>query len=111
MANNLDKFTDIEFPPTDMAIYDPDEQFPFKSGVVWRRAKDFLTDENGKPPKVFSGAIEPSDIKQGQLGDCWFMSALSSIAEFPDLVKKLFITKNYQKDGVYRVQFCKDGIW
>ena len=94
-----------------MAIYDPEETFPFKSGIVWKRAKEFLMDDKGKPPKVFSGLMEPSDIKQGQLGDCWFMSALSCIAEFPDLVKKLFITQNYTRDGVYRVQFCKDGIW
>ena len=39
------------------------------------------------------------------------MSALSSIAEYPELVKKLFVTKNYNKDGVYRVQLCKDGVW
>ena len=45
------------------------------------------------------------------MGDCWFMSALACIAEFPDLVKKLFITRDYQRDGIYRVQFCKDGIW
>ena len=85
-----------------MAIYDPEEPYPFSEQVVWRRARDFLADDAGKPPKVF-GSISPLDIREGQLGNGWFMSALSSIAEYPELVKKLFVTKNYNKDGVYRV--------
>lgn len=86
----------------DMAIYDPEEPYPFSETVVWRRARDFLADDTGKPPKIFN-QISPSDIREGQLGDGWLMSALSTIAEYPELVKKLFVTKNYNKDGVYRV--------
>ena len=60
----LNRFTDCEYPPTDMAIYDPEEPYPFSEEVVWRRARDFLADEAGKPPKVFT-SISPSDIKEG----------------------------------------------
>lgn len=86
---------DIEFPPTAKSISDPDEPFPFKEQVVWKRAKDFLSSDGDNPPKVFEKDIEPSDIKQGQLGDCWFMSALACLAEVPDYVERLFITKEY----------------
>jgi calpain-15 len=44
------------------------------------------------PPEVFYKKIEPNDIKQGGLGDCWFMCALASLAEMPYLVERLFIT-------------------
>ena len=63
------------------------------------------------PPQVFYKKIEPNDIKQGKLGDCWFMCALSSLAERPELVERLFITKNYNEEGLYRIKICKNGDW
>lgn len=37
-------------------------------------------------PVLFSG-ISPNDIMQGNVGDCWLMSALSSLAEFPKFIQ------------------------
>jgi calpain-15 len=39
------------------------------------------------------------------------MCALASLAERPKLVEKLFLTKEINKEGVYRIQFCKNGSW
>lgn len=39
---------------------------------------------------VFEGKIEPLDIKQGRLGDCYFLSAIASISEYPFIVKRIF---------------------
>lgn len=60
---------------------------------------------------VFYEDIEPNDIKQGSLGNCWFMCALASLAERPKLVENLFITDKKVKEGVYRIKFCKNGEW
>ena len=59
----------------------------------WIRASQIpsLNDDEGKLA-VFAGNIEPADIKQGALGDCYFLSVLSVLTEKPDRVRRLFET-------------------
>lgn len=107
-------FVDIEFPPVESSLYPSSEASPIKQKVVWKRPKDFMVVDKKKglnAPDVFDKKIEPNDIKQGTLGDCWLMSALASLAEMPYLVERLFITQKYNTDGVYRVKICKNGEW
>ena len=56
---------------------------PFDTIIHWRRPKDFMQidPQNGlREQSVFYDSIEPNDIQQGALGDCWLMSALASLA-------------------------------
>ena len=62
-------------------------------------------------PQVFDKTVDPSDILQGQLGDCWFLCAVACLAEMPSLIERLILTKEVNEEGVYRVRLCKNGEW
>lgn len=42
---------------------------------------------------IFDKDIKPNDVVQGALGNCYFLSVLSALAEKPDRIKKLFVDK------------------
>jgi hypothetical protein len=58
---------------------------------------------------VFKDGIEPNDIKQGALGDCYFLSSLSVIAERPNRISNLFVTKECNSESIYAVNITKNG--
>ena len=111
----LNNFIDLSFPPQMSSIYNASlmAAYPLKCEVHWRRVQDFLG--KGRLMKqeieLFYQGIEPNDVRQGSLGDCWFLCSLASLAERPKLIENLFITKKSNSEGVYRIRFCKNGEW
>lgn len=74
-----DKWTDPNFPPTQKSLFDKklDHGDPSRfEGIEWIRATDLYDN-----PKLFVGGIEPCDVKQGMLDDCYFLACLSNMAE------------------------------
>jgi len=57
-----------------------------------------------KKPQLFEGKIEPEDLTQGELGNCWLAAALASAAMHPDLIRAAFLTKEYNPRGRYDVR-------
>ena len=56
---------------------------------------------------LFNGTPSRNDAKQGQLGDCYLIAALASLADKnADAVRNLFIDNN---DGTYTVRFYADS--
>ena len=51
------------------------------------------------------------DLLQGKVGDCWFLSALAVVAERPDLIARLFPTKQMNEYGIMQVRLFVDGFW
>jgi calpain-15 len=62
-------------------------------------------------PQLFCDGIDPNDINQGALGNCWFLASIASVAENPALIKRLFITQEYNEQGIYQLRICKNGEW
>ncbi|CAG7828168.1 unnamed protein product, partial [Allacma fusca] len=55
--------------------------------------------------------IQPSDISQGTLGDCWFLSSIAVVASKPELIHKLILIQQMELAGAYMFRLCKDGVW
>ncbi|EAR84910.2 calpain family cysteine protease (macronuclear) [Tetrahymena thermophila SB210] len=103
---------DPEFPANKQSLSLYFEKLPRQTQeawqqIVWKRPNEFLNEEN---IKLFD-VIEPDDIKQGLLGDCYFLCALSALAEQDCLIERLFHTKEKQKYGVYSVWLNINGEW
>lgn len=64
---------------------------------VWKRPKEVY----GKGKYAIFNDISPCDIKQGYCGDCYYLSAISSLAENPQRVKDIFITEEVNDEGCY----------
>ena len=99
------KFTDSQL--GEQALSEMEEENPGSSTrLIWKRCTDIL-------PKweVFEGKIEFSDVNQGNLGDCYFLSAITALTEFPYLISEKFRTTKFNKEGYYEMIFFIDGEW
>jgi hypothetical protein len=59
----------------------------------WKRATDFKG-TNEDVPVLFLDGISPNDVAQGSLGDCYYLAALATLAEWPHRIKKVFLSEN-----------------
>lgn len=103
------KFTDEAFLPVRSSLIDNWYSADHLTQRTWRYFEWRRFDEIYKMPiKVFDN-IEPNDIRQGALGNCYFLSALSALAEFPHRIRRLFDTQEYEPAGAYVVYMCDMG--
>ncbi len=113
LDDNDISFIDPEFLPVILLLYSTDAVKTVDltdSYVCWKRPKEIF---DNKPYQVVQDFIVPQDIRQGQLGDCGFLSAVAALAEFPQLIYQLFdpTSLNMSDIGYYKLRFCKDGQW
>jgi hypothetical protein len=86
IRTNGNNFIDTSFAPVERSIFDAAKGQPFDRLVHWRRPREFMLPDPAKglfEPQVFEKEIAPNDILQGNLGDCWFLCAVSCLAEMP----------------------------
>ena len=55
--------------------------------------------------------ISPNAIRQGAIGNCWFLSALAVVAEKPYLIQRVLPHKELNVKGCYQINLCLDGQW
>ena len=104
------KYVDREFPPNDASILGfktPRQISVNLADIRWLRPEQFLA---GRKISVYE-TIDPNDIMQGSLGDCYFLAACSSIAEYAPRLQRNFLTDKVVPQGVFIFALCVDGIW
>jgi calpain-15 len=49
-------------------------------------------------------------VNQGAIGNCYFLSSISGVANTPVNVRAMFYTKRYNAAGIFCVHFFVNGI-
>ena len=77
----------------------------WKQWSIWKRPEEVY----GKGHFCVFARVEASDVTQGALGNCYFLAALSALAENPHRVKQMFHTKTVTESGAYAVKLYVNG--
>ena len=103
-------FTDRSFPPNYLSlspdIFTKDEFNISLTNIVWKRASEYFDQL-----ELFDGSFDLSSIKQGKVGNCYFISTISSICRQPKLIYRLFPSKYISPVGYYEVLLFIEGEW
>ena len=93
-GKEINMFCDKEFPANKASIGDVKHE-----NVSWVRASKL---QPQCAEMVLFHGVEPNDILQGGLGDCWLLCALSTLAEFPNYFQNnIFKTNKISDEGKY----------
>ncbi|KAH8051317.1 calcium-dependent cysteine-type endopeptidase [Aureococcus anophagefferens] len=81
----------------------------------WLRPPDLRDDVTMLTPDVpwaVFAATSADDIRQGGVGNCWLVCALSVLADVaPWTLRDAVLTKDYNPAGAYQVRLCLAGAW
>ncbi|XP_063287329.1 calpain-12 isoform X2 [Pelobates fuscus] len=99
--------------PTEHPLF-VDPSFPHDEalridGVTWRRPKEICA----RPQFIVGGATR-RDVCQGNLSNCWFLSALSCLSLYPHLLQQVVPAGQDFEDGYngsFKFQFWQYGKW
>ena len=61
------------------------QSHPEPDSVAWRRPSEYLPE--GTEGQFIAGDASSNEVKQGALGDCWFIGALSVLATRDELIR------------------------
>lgn len=99
-------FTDPEFEPVAESL--GNTQVGAAAMCTWTRIPELVG--AGDPKRkmyLFEHKINPNDIKQGGLGNCWLLAALSALAEQPHYIRQMFVTNQINPRGRYKIRlYC-----
>jgi hypothetical protein len=106
-------FTDPDFGPTRESLAHDWTTLPSADSwkeFEWARLSDIAGKSSGS---LVVDGVSHSDIHQGGVGNCYFLSALAVLTENPDRIMSIFLpeSQTISKTGAYGIRLCIDGHW
>ena len=115
----------------------PEKGYPLPADIGWQHIQDLVNKNNkNKQAKFLQNGISATDVVQGELGDCWLISAMSSLASRDNLLvggienmdyDNMIVDKSiaakcsegvyppifhrYRSRGIYVIRIFKDFKW
>ncbi|XP_067932406.1 calpain-A-like [Watersipora subatra] len=103
-------FCDSEFETDEHAIYYNDESSGYADRIEWLRPKDIVEE-----PHLLIDGMSKDDIKQGTLGDCWFLSSCAAVSREERFMSRIcpndFPLSGEGYRGVAHFCFWRFGNW
>ena len=111
------KYRDTSFTGPDMVYWEGDTlttpDYTDEKNSISKEAyifKDWTTFLPSNTDLFYAnGSISFNQINQGGIGDCYFMSSASALAEWPDRVRNVFLTQKKNNAGIFGVRFFIRG--
>jgi hypothetical protein len=122
IASEVKKFEDADFPADSSSVWVSGQPPKNEEGVflkkepVWIRPAEICsanspTDGDHLVPTLFDGDPTPGRVLEGQLGDCFFIAAVSLLCQRPEIVRSLFAWQELQSCGAMVCKFFHGGQW
>lgn len=119
--NFYESYIDYDFPPTKQSLYINGTKMKrsnllhsdgFRHVKKWLRPHEINVSikEAHYQISLFNDP-SPRDVIQGELGSCWFLSALALLVEKPLLLFNCMVSQFYNINGYYQVRLCRRGEW
>ena len=104
------KHTDVQFPAENSSI-GPKTVESIGAEFQWKRFSEHTT-AKGESHVVFLDGADASDLNQGMLGDCYFLSALAVLGTKVTREKFIFLNtdEEFMQCGAFCIKFYLNGI-
>jgi hypothetical protein len=107
-------YEDTTFPATGSSLYvdpaNPPKGALSPENIDWIRVNS--NEISGmSAPETFKSDSSPGDAIQGQLGNCWFVSAMSVLATRYELLDNVLVSDKNRSRGIYTLKFFKAAKW
>ncbi len=122
-VNGMSPFTDSYYPADQNSIsFIPegnaqknvlmDYEIEDLNNFTWKRCSDIVSDGNSllKDDYKLYGTISDKDIRQGTIGNCYFLCSVAALAEFPKRYDPIFINNKRTISGGYQLRLMIDGV-
>ena len=116
LYNAQTMYEDPEFQPGSKSLYwasmgeseSSMAQLERQENIEWKRASQVFPEASlfGK------NGVRPEDMVQGFIGNCWFISGVAALAEFPGRIEKLFLNNKNELSptGIYGINIYTFGF-